>query len=413
MRSPSAFGSRALQTCAALVLLAGCAVGPSAIDYHRSHDPEAVPTPPSATSAKEPPPEYEQGDSVPPEGGESTGDIIPDRSEADSGTPGALDASSTEPLEDAGPDTTLLSADAGDAATLSKRCLRGSRSLVRLSVPGSVRGTVLMDDTYIYYQNALPNSPLGLRQDIMALPRAVLYDPSLPVTPVVILHDDYALGALTADSDHLYFIAMPQADTTNQGLFRVQKRERVAIESMAAHALPSDDFWPGQLAVDESYFYLASIGESSHALRIVRIARMGYQREELWLDVTASNDSGAPGALTLRQGDIALDRDHVYFTARVQGGATPQFRVYRLNKQGSRQTAQLLTTLDNSFGGLASDGSRLFFGSSSVLEQWDLASSARELLTPEGESEDLRYDDGVISWAPTDTKDGNLEFFCL
>jgi hypothetical protein len=360
-------------------------------------------------------------------GDEPTGDIPPDLAALDAGqgaTLGAKTPSDASPdgqianTPNGGPNTLLSTTDAAvDAAQASgaKRCLRGSRSLTRLMVEGSVHDTVLLDETYIYYQNALPESATHLRQDILALPRAALYDPSLPLKPVTILHDDYAIDALlSGDDGFLYFIAMPMADGTNQGMFRAQKRERVAIESIAIHALPSDDSWPGQLAMDESYFYLASIGASSRSLRILRIARVGYQREELWLDSAANNDDSAVGAMTLQQGDVALDRDHVYFTARINhNGAPHEFRVYRLDKQGRHQTPVLLTTIQNTYGGLTTDGAHLFFSHNGNLEQWDLATQARETLVAQEGMLDLSYVDGVLSWTPTSPAGGNLAFFCL
>lgn len=417
MRPPSAFGSRTIGTCFAAVLFAGCAEGPSPIDYRHARDPDVLPKPPATPAGDSS--GGSGGDSHAPEhGGEATGDIFLDRPLVDAGSSAAVDASSATLQADAAGANTLLASDAGtspvDAGANERRCQPGSRSLVQLTVPGRARGTVLLDERYIYYQLALPNGAQGLRQDIMALPRAVLHDPTLPVTPAEILHSDYALGALADDGgDYLYFIGMPQGDTANQGLFRVQKRERVALESLPVHALLSDDYWPGQLAVDANYFYLASIGASSHALRIVRIARSGFQREELWLDTSASNDTAAAGALTLRQGDIALDRDHVYFSARVSGSSPQQFRVYRLNKQDSQQTPQLVTQVEGTLGGVASDATRLFFNGQSALEQWDLAGSAREQLTSQPAGDDLRQNDGVISWAPGDPANGNLTFFCL
>jgi hypothetical protein len=207
---------------------------------------------------------------------------------------------------------------------------------------------------------------------------------------------------------------MPQANRSNQGLFSVQKRERAAFESLPIHALATDDSWPGQLAVDDTYFYLASIGTSTRSLRIVRIARTGYQREELWLNMGAGNDDSAIDAMTLLQGDIALDRDNVYFTARINHERGPHtFRVYRLSKQGRHQTPVLITTIENTYGGLASDGTHLFFSDKSNLVQWDLATGASEILTAQEGMIDLSYLDGVLSWTPSSTRGTQLDFFCL
>jgi hypothetical protein len=423
MRSPSA---RALQSCAAAVFCAGCAIAAAgcavaAVDEYHGPTTGGVPTSANSSTVDTPailaPHVHADG-----QRDEPTGDIFPDRPVLDAGTAAAQDGAAPSAAPDAeitneadaGAHTSLALSDAAVAST-SKRCQRGARSLTSLMVNGQVSYTVLMDDTYVYYQNALPESSMRLRQDIMALPRAVLYDPSLPVTPVIILHDDYAIDSLVSGDDgFLYFIAMPMADGTNQGMFRVEKHERAAIESLPIHALAADDYWPGQLAMDESYFYLASIGASSRSLRIVRVARVGYQREELWLDTSASNDDNAIGSTTLEQADIALDRDHVYFTERVNhNGAPHAYRVFRLDKQGHHQTPVLLTTIDNTYGGLASDGTHLFFSNNGSLEQWDLMTQAHETLLPQEGMLDLSYVDGVISWTPTSVGGGNLDFFCL
>jgi hypothetical protein len=274
---------------------------------------------------------------------------------------------------------------------------------------------VRLDERFIYFQDALDNNGGPARHEILALPRSALFAGSTPSIPLTILNDDFALAALVDGGDgYLFFIAMPKGDTTNQGLFRALKRERVGIESVPIHTGARDDYWPGQLAADEDAFYLASIGASSHSLRLVRFTRGDNQREELWLDSSASNDGDAPGSLSLRDGDIALDARHVYFSVRVNGEQAPHdFRVYRLDKQGRGQTAELVTTIESSYGGLASDGTHLFFSHQGKLEQFDLASGARQQLVAQEGMRDLSYADGVLSWAPSGGDAGDLAFFCL
>jgi hypothetical protein len=395
-------------------LLASCAVGAPAPERSRFRDPEVTPVDPPD------PPELSVPPAVHPDRrDESTGDILPDGPPLDAGTDASADAGHSSSELDGAPASTLLAADAALDATeanVAKRCQRGSRSLSEITVPAGAGYTLLMDDRFIYYQKELPQESSQLfRQDLVALPRAVLYDPTLPVTPLVILNDDFAIDSIVSDgSNYLYFIAMPQANRSNQGLFSVQKRERAAFESLPIHALATDDSWPGQLAVDDTYFYLASIGTSTRSLRIVRIARTGYQREELWLNMSAGNDDSAIDAMTLLQGDIALDRDNVYFTARINHERGPHtFRVYRLSKQGRHQTPVLITTIENTYGGLASDGTHLFFSDKSNLVQWDLATGASEILTAQEGMIDLSYLDGVLSWTPSSTRGTQLDFFCL
>jgi hypothetical protein len=293
------------------------------------------------------------------------------------------------------------------------RCRRGTRSTIALSVAARVDRTVAVDDRFIYYRSLVNESPM--RHEISALPRALLADPTPAPMQTTILRDDYALGPLVDGGDlYLFFIAMPRGDETNQGLFRVQKRERAGIESIPIHAQASDDYWPGQLALDESSFYLASSGPSSHSLRILRFARAGYQREVLWSSAGEDNDDDALGGLSLREGDIAVDANYVYFTLRVNQSRPPHdFRVYRLNKQGPNQTPLLVTTLTGSYGALASDGTHLFFSEQNDLEQLHLASGTRERLARQESMRDLSYADGVLSWTPVASSDANLIFFCL
>jgi hypothetical protein len=418
MKLPSACS----RTACAAALLVGCAVGARGskdADFLQDPTVVAVDAPPEPDGSSESSPRPNGEGRI----DEATGDILPDALDTDASVPGATDPAAglgDSGAGESGADaSTMLGAsdatvDAADAG-LAPRCVPGSRSLVTLSVAAQVDHTVLLDEQNIYYQRALTEDTTRVRHELMAVTRTALHDASSPPAPFVVTREDYALGSLVADDDgHLYFIAMPAGDSANQGLFRVVRRERVGVESVPIHALASDDYWPGQLAIDENFFYLASIGGGSRTLRIVRIARVGYQREELWVDSGEGNDDSAAGAMSLRAGDIALAGDHVYFTARINGSApAQQFRVYRVNKQGRQQTPVLLTTLENSHGGLASDGAHLFFSHNGNLEQWDLQTAARERLVSEPGMRDLRHFDGVLSWTPSSPSADNLHFFCL
>ena len=378
-----------------LLALAACAAGPSgSFDAGLAADPSLSEPNSEELDAGEPEP------SDPDRADEPDDQLVTDAGAASEDASSAGNAVA----EDAG-------AARGDGTEpRPDRCQRGTRSAVTLSVPAHVDRTVTTDGSFIYYRSRVSDNPT--RHEIAALPRALLAQPEPAPMEIAILRDDYALGPLVDDGDaHLFFIGMPRGDETNQGLFRVQKRERAGIESLPVHAQASDDFWPGQLAVDESHFYLASSGSSA---RILRFTRAGYRRELLWASAQEETSDSAPGALSLREGDIALDADFVYFTLRVNRARPPHdFRVYRLSKQGLNQTPELVTTLTGSYGALASDGSHLFFSHEGDLEQLDLASGTRELLARQESMRDLSYADGVLSWTPISDGGANLVFLCL
>ncbi len=396
---------RRLARLAAALTLSACAAGPSG-----SFDAGSVADP----SLSEPAEELDAAEPATPDVGDEPDEqraADEDASEGGRAEAGAAseDASSADERDD---DAGVPRIDGAEAAR-PDRCQRGTRSAVTLSVAARVDRTVATDSHFIYYRSLVSENPA--RHEIAALPRALLAQPASAPTEIAILRDDYALGPLVDGGDpYLFFIGMPHGDETNQGLFRVQKRERAGIESLPVHAQASDDFWPGQLAVDEGHFYLASSASSSRSLRIVRFARAGYQREQLWASAGQNNDDSAPGGLSLREGDIAVDADFVYFTLRINRASPPHdFRVYRLSKQGLNQTPLLVTTLTGSFGALASDGKHLFFSHQGDLQQLDLASGRRELLARQESMRDLSYADGVLSWTPISEGGANLVFFCL
>lgn len=401
---------------ALLFSLALSACAPDGHSHQRGEQPSLATPEPAARTPAIPHP-----DSILSSDEEEATELDPPTPHLDAGsvreTPSAVAADARAPVvaRDAGSEGSAPTVDAARDEPAGPPCQRGSRRLITLSVNARVTDTVQLDDRFIYFQSALSASEREPRHEIQALPRTALYGSESPPSPFTILRDDFAIDALVDGGDgYLFFIAMPQGDSDNQGLFRALKRERVGIESVPIHARSSDDYWPGQLAADQDAFYLASIGPDSHSLRLVRFARADNQREELWLNTYASNDGDALDALSLRGGDIALDAQHVYFTVRVnRGQAAPEFQVYRLNKQGRAQTPQLLTTIRSSDGGIASDGAHLFFSHDGQLEQYDLASGAREQLVAQEGMRDLSYTDGVLSWAASNRGAGTLAFFCL
>ena len=386
-----------------LLALSACAEGPSGnFDAGSAADPSLSEPASEERDAAEPEPSNPDIDDASDDAREAGED---ERAEA-----GAASEDVGSP--DRAPDAAKPRIDGTDPSR-PERCQRGTRSAVTLSVTARVDRTVTTDSNFIYYRSLVSENPA--RHEIAALPRSLLAHPAPAPTEIPILRDDYALGPLVDGGDpYLFFIGMPRGDETNQGLFRVQKRERAGIESLPVHAQASDDFWPGQLAVDERHFYLASSGTTSRSLRIVRFARAGYQRELLWASADENNDDSAPGGFSLREGDIAVDADHVYFTLRVNRSRPPHdFRVYRLSKEGLDQTPLLVATLTGSYGALASDGTHLFFSHEGDLQQLDIASGRRELLARQESMRDLSYADGVLSWTPIADSGANLVFFCL
>jgi hypothetical protein len=394
-----------LAQLAASIALSACTVGPAgSYNAGNAADPSLTEPASEDLDAAEPEPSVPDHD--------QDADTSEDERDGSVGEAADLDAGTAQD-DDAQADADSTPTDRDSERSRPDRCQRGARSTITLSVEARVDRTVATDSRFIYYRSLVNENPA--RHEINALPRAQLADPTPSPTQTAILRDDYALGPLVDGGDpYLFFIAMPRGDETNQGLFRVQKRERAGIESLPVHAQASDDYWPGQLAVDESAFYLASSGPSSRSLRILRFARTGYQREVLWSSAGEGNDDSAVGGLSLREGDIAVDANYIYFTLRVNQSRPPHdFRVYRLSKQGPNQTPLLVTTLTESYGALASDGTHLFFSDQNNLEQLHLASGTRERLARQESMRDLSYADGVLSWTPVARSDANLVFFCL
>jgi hypothetical protein len=158
--------------------------------------------------------------------------------------------------------------------------------------------------------------------------------------------------------------------------------------------------------MDENAYYVTS-GESAGAetrYRVLRILRSNpNQRTTLW---TVLGDSNTFGAMALHQVDMAITNDHVYFSVRINSNGAPHpFRIYRVDKTTSQQTAQLMVEAQETYGGVATDGRNLYYfdgagGGMPELKKLALEPSAQPVGLGIRTSPplDLSYNEGWLGW---------------